>query len=156
MLNGQLSSSQTQDPAFSHKIWQEVFGWLQNLSQDNPDGEQAIHDRDIYANFMTAETQPREKLLVEAHKKYIDVHYCISGGERIEWAPEDTLAIQKNYDQEKDVALFFPAEKAESVLMTAGKFAVFFPGEGHMPKIEDGINKTIKKVIVKIKADLII
>ena len=156
MLIGQLSGSTTQEQILSHKIWQEVFEWLRNLPQDNPDGEQSIRDRDIYANFMTAETQPREKLLMEAHKKYIDLHYCIAGGERIEWSPIGELAVQKEYDLEKDVALYTPPTTAASHVMTPGEFVIFFPDEAHMPKTEDGTNKIIKKVVVKIKADLLI
>jgi len=155
MLTGQLSPSTTQDPSFANPVWLEVFEWLKKLPQNNPDGEQPIRNRDIYANFITAETQPRENLVMEAHKKYIDLHYCISGGERIEWSPTEGLVTQKEYDLEKDVALYTPPTTAASHVMTPGEFAVFFPDEAHTPKINDGTNKTVKKVVLKIKADLL-
>jgi len=156
VLTGQLSQVTTKETSFANNVWQEVFDWLKNLSPNIPDGEQLIRDRDIYANFITTETQPREKLTMEAHKKYIDLHFCISGGERIEWSLAEILVVEKGYDFEKDVALLTPPTTADSRLMTSGKFAIFFPDEAHMPKITDGINKTVKKVVVKIKADLII
>lgn len=156
MLTGQLSPSTAQDSAFANPVWQEVFAWLRNLPQDASGGEQLICDHEIYANIMTTETQPRESLLMEAHKKYIDLHYCISGGERIEWSPTEILVIQKEYDFEKDVALYTPPTTADSRLMTVGKFAIFFPDEAHMPKINDGINETVQKVVLKIKANLLI
>lgn len=155
MLTGQLSPSTAQEPNFANPVWQEVFEWLRNLSQNNSDGEQLIRDRDIYANFMTTETQPRDSMFMEAHKKYIDLHYCISGGERIEWSLAEKLEIQKEYDQLTDTAIYLPPSTTEPLIMTPGKFAVFFPNEAHMPKINDEINETVKKIVVKIKADLL-
>jgi YhcH/YjgK/YiaL family protein len=155
MITGQLSPSTIQEPAFANAVWQEVFEWFENLHQDNPDGERLIRDHEIYANFMTAETQPREKLLMEAHKKFIDLHYCIWGGEKIEWAPTKLLTIQKEYDHKTDATLYNPSKTVDSIIVAAGKFAIFFPDEAHMPKIYNDTNKLVKKVVIKIKADLL-
>ena len=129
--------------------------WLTTQAPKKPAGEYEIRGRDIYASTQTVSTIPRGEGLFEAHKKYIDIHYCLEGGEVIEWAPVDTLTPKTEFDTEKDYGLFESPAAAEKIVMKPGHFATFLPADAHMPKLSNGKNKTCKKVVVKINTALL-
>ncbi len=136
-------------------VWQQAFTWIAQHARELPDGEHEIIGRDMYANIHTAPTTPESEGVFEIHKEYIDIHYCLTGGELICHSPTDILKEKTVFDTEKDYQLFFPSEKSEAVTMQPNSFAIFFPRELHMPMITDGTNKIVHKVVVKIKASLI-
>ncbi len=139
----------------SGPIWQQAFSWITQYANDLPDGEHAIDGRDMYANIHTAITTPVEIAVFEVHREYIDLHYCLTGGEGIAYSPQGALQEHTPYDKEKDYQLFYPAEQSSNFTMQPNSFAIFFPGELHMPKVTDGTNETVRKVVVKIKASLL-
>lgn len=136
-------------------IWQQAFTWIAEHAKHLPDGEHGIVGRDMYANIHTVQTTPESEGSFEVHKKYIDIHYCLSGGEVIMYSPIDSPKEKTAFDIEKDYQLFYPAQQSSSVTMQPGSFAIFFPEELHMPKISDGANITVRKIVIKIKASLL-
>ena len=56
------------------------------------------------------------------------------------------------YDDGKDIAFYRAAEgNSVTVTLEPGKFAVFFPEEGHMPGLScAGAGREVVKVVVKI------
>lgn len=90
---------------------------------------------------------PREKVALEAHRRYIDIHVPLKGTEIIGWAPVDGLKhIRDPYDEDRDVAFF--GDSAHSLLhIKVGQIAVFFPEDAHAPNIGLG---THRKLCIKI------
>lgn len=121
------------------------------MPADLPVGEHVITAQDLFANYHEATLLPREDGSYEAHQQYIDLHYCLAGGEIIEWAPVPTLTPVAEYHAEKDYQLYAVPPQASACVMTPGSFAIFFPSDAHMPKVADGTNDTVKKVVIKIK-----
>ncbi len=154
MLQGHIHTPETYQPFLNHPAWQKVLEWLNKEAPKLKDGEYEIDGRNIYAPISTITTMPREQTKYEAHQQHIDVHYCLEGGELIEWAPVKTLIPKMEFDTLKDYCLYESPTKATSLLMTPGTFAIFFPADAHMPKISDGKNAQVKKVVVKIKIDV--
>lgn len=109
----------------------------------------------MYANIHTVMTQELAKCVFEVHREYIDLHYCIEGGEIIAHSPQGEPQEQTTYNTEKDYALFKPTESCEKIFMQPGMFAIFFPQELHMPKVSDGKNDRIQKVVIKINKKLL-
>lgn len=136
-------------------VWQQALNWISNMPADLPLGEHEINTRDMFVNYHEAQLLPREEGTYEAHQNYIDLHYCLTGGEIIEWAPVPTLTATTKYDSEKDYQLYAVPPQASSCLMTPGTFAVFFPGDAHMPKVSDRKNTKVKKAVVKISLTLL-
>lgn len=136
-------------------IWKEVFAWIAANAKSLPDGEHEIRQRDVYANIHTVATMSEPEGVFEAHKKYIDLHYCITGGEIIKHSPIGALQEKTEYNAEKDYQLFLAGKQSSAYIMQPDSFAIFLPGELHMPKIQDGIHAEVKKVVVKIKASLL-
>lgn len=155
MLLGNINHPSTYDMLLISPVWKRVLDWLQNEAGKLPEGEYEIQGRDIYAPISIVQTKTRESCLFEAHKKNIDVHFCISGGEHIEWSPVKLLKSTMEFDTEKDYCLYEAPLACTSLKITPGDFAIFFPEDAHMPKISNGKNKEIKKAVVKINTSLV-
>lgn len=90
---------------------------------------------------------PREKVALEAHRRYIDIHVPLKGTEIIGWAPVESLKhVRDAYDADRDVAFY--GDSAHSLLhIKVGQIAVFFPEDAHAPNIGLG---THRKLCIKI------
>lgn len=109
------------------------------------------HDIDgdrLFALVMEYDTKPREKAFWEAHRKYYDIQYVLSGEERMGFAPLSHLAAEP-YDEAKD---FVPAEgDGDFLLVREGSFAIFGPHDAHMPSLHPGARPhPVRKVVVKV------
>ena len=95
-----------------------------------------------------AATQP--VVMLEAHRRYIDVHVSLDGTDGIGWAPLDMLLTEDApFDGERDFVCY--REPHLSIhLVTAGSLAVFFPEDAHAPLLGDGhlVHKCVFKVLV--------
>lgn len=139
----------------AHPVWNRVFTWIAQNAETLSDGEYELSGRDMFASIVTVPTVSASDAIFEMHQKYIDVHYCISGGEIIGHSPAGQLKEKTLFDIEKDYQLFYPIESYKTVQMTPGSFAIFYPGELHMPKIQDGTHTEVKKVVIKINVTLL-
>ena len=110
------------------------------------DGEQ------VYAMLQVFETVPEGELMkLEAHRKYIDIQYVVSGEEVMGWSHLSALRDLSAYDPEKDVQFgSLPAYEMSPVLIRAGQAAVFFPEDAHAPKLAWGKVGKVKKIVVKV------
>jgi YhcH/YjgK/YiaL family protein len=104
----------------------------------------------IYALIQEYETRPPEQGKWEAHRRYIDVQYIVTGRERMLFAPIETLEAG-DYVPEKD---FLPLTgRGSTVDLSAGFFIIFFPEDAHMPGLSIDHPEPVKKVVVKIRVE---
>ena len=138
--------------------WHCAFEYLEALSADTEECDRVSLDGGkIYACVMSHETRGPEGSVLEAHDIFIDIQMCLTKGERILWYPRAQLEIKTPYDAEGD-ALFFhpPAFPPIPVDNLPGRFTTLFPGDAHMPmQMIDGRPELVKKVVVKLRADLL-
>jgi len=120
---------------------------LKNLQQ----GKYEIEGKNIFAMISEYQTKPESEGKLEAHKKYIDVQYVISGEERMGYAPLGIQTISEPYKEENDV-IFFSGEKSFTKV-EEGMFAIFFPTDVHMPGIAVENPLHFKKLVIKVRAD---
>ncbi|MDX8409987.1 MAG: YhcH/YjgK/YiaL family protein [Mariprofundales bacterium] len=85
---------------------------------------------------------------LEAHRKYIDIHCMVSGSEQMGYAPPCDCKPVKEYDDEQDYALYHVENTR--VRLDVGMFALFFPGELHLPGVDERVS-SVKKIVVKVK-----
>lgn len=84
----------------------------------------------------------------EAHKKYIDIQYCISGIETMGWKSlDDCKNPSEGYNNERDVT-FYEDRPDTYFELNPGQFVIFFPEDMHAPMIGNGL---IKKLVIKVK-----
>ena len=137
--------------SLDEKIKEALLFIKENKFETMIDGKYEINGSEIYASVSRYETKSMDKGSWEAHKNYIDVQYVVEGTEKIGYAPVANLQVSHEYSEEKDITRF--AGTGDFVTIANGTFAIFFPGEGHMPGInsESGSQK-ILKVVVKVIA----
>jgi YhcH/YjgK/YiaL family protein len=115
-----------------------------------PKGKYEIDGTDIFAIVNEYDTIPAAGEQMEAHKKHIDVQYIVQGQEQIGHDFLQQQTPSKAYDEESDYMLF-GEQPAFFSRLQPHYFAVFFPGDLHMPNLVDGQSMKVKKVVVKIK-----
>ena len=103
-----------------------------------------------YVNVLAYETKPEPASPVfEAHRKYIDLQYVISGKETMLWQSLENGRETKGYDETGDYALFKAAEPVRLAL-SGGMFCIFFPKDLHCPSLSGGAPENVKKAVFKI------
>ena len=108
-----------------------------------------IDGENIFAILAEYQTKDIQNCKLEAHRKYIDIQYIISGSELIGYAPLNGQTVIEEYNEDKDV-IFFDGETS-SIKLDAGMFAVFFPEDLHKPCIQTaGNSESVQKIVVKI------
>ncbi|MEN6511809.1 MAG: YhcH/YjgK/YiaL family protein [Chloroherpetonaceae bacterium] len=85
---------------------------------------------------------------LEAHKKYIDMQFAISGEFSIGWKfLEDCTDRLTEFDTEKDFELFADQSQCK-IDLKPGVFCLLFPNDAHVPMPPNG---NLIKGIIKIK-----
>lgn len=117
---------------------------LLNTGKHNIDGEE------IFAVCMEYETKKKALSKNEAHRRYIDVQYIVSGIEVMNSSDINGLKVSEEYDSEKDV-VFYENNCECEITARAGCFAVFFPEDAHIPGLNYANEPAkVKKVVVKV------
>ena len=102
----------------------------------------------VYYMVQEIQTRPEEGALYEAHLKYIDIQFVVSGNEVQGYAPLSSMKIKDAYDQEKDIA-FYNGE-GSLFRLVPGSFAIYFPNDAHKPNLCDDKPAPLKKIVIKI------
>lgn len=119
-----------------------------SLTQD----EIEIDGRELFVRPSAYQTRPPEEGRFEEHTVYADLQYVVSGAEIMQFAPADVLVPATEYDTRGDIRFFTADRDITDVLVRAGEFVVYFPGEAHRPMCQRGIGpETVRKLVFKIK-----
>jgi len=120
------------------------------------DGEYEISGRDVFFQVRDIMTKPIEQCKPEVHRKYIDVQFLHRGKEHIGVVSDtgDNI-VDENLLEERDL-LFYKDVKYETFInMKEGDFCVFFPSDVHRPGCEREGQSMIRKIVYKIRVDLL-
>lgn len=134
-----------------HPAFEKAFLFLKQKNlKDLPMGRQDLDGNRLYVMISKSPGRKRENVNLEAHRKYIDIQYIVSGTDEMGWRQTDSctlLAIP--YDADKDI-MFYRDEPVSRTPVTAGSFTIFFPNDAHAPLIGDG---EIYKVVIKVAVE---
>ena len=134
--------------------WDKAFMFMKNndLSKLEPKRHD-IDGNNLYALVSEYLSKNEDSARFEAHKKYIDIQYVISGIEQMAVAP---LSMKKEvitpYDETKDIE-FMTVSESTSYKATPDRFFLFFPSDIHRPGVRVNENSQIKKLVLKVKTD---
>jgi biofilm protein TabA len=124
---------------------------LQFLAETNLAGlAQGRHELDgtrLYALVSDYTPKPPAEGRWEAHRRYLDLQYVVSGVERMGVVPIDRLRAG-DYDADRDMLWLSGA--GDFLTFGAGQFMILWPGDAHMPGIDAGEAGPVRKVVVKI------
>ena len=128
-----------------HPDMELAFAFLAEAPDLEP-GRYELEDG-LFATVSEGDTRQMDTVVMEAHKNYIDLQYCISGGERMSWAHIQELN-PSTADPEHDN--YFYTGNSTSVSIRPGMFYVMFPSDGHKAACHHEFQKHYRKVVVKI------
>jgi YhcH/YjgK/YiaL family protein len=135
-------------------IDQAIYFLIENNLDNMPEQRIGIQGEDLYLMIQHYDSEKIFGRSYEAHNNYIDIQYIISGAESIIYSNRKHLTVEKQYDDETDVALYRYDSDVVPMKLNLGcaDFAVFFPEDAHMPKLQtEGGPVAVKKAVLKIR-----
>jgi YhcH/YjgK/YiaL family protein len=113
-----------------------------------PLGRNEIDGSHLFALVQEYTTRLEQECRWEAHRKYIDIQYVVSGHERIDHALLAMLEIIEPYNASVDRAHL--AGSGSALLLQAGMFAIFFPQDAHRPGVIAEAPQAVRKIVIKV------
>ncbi|GMR11218.1 MAG: YhcH/YjgK/YiaL family protein [Anaerolineae bacterium] len=152
MIAGHLSAVSEQ--ILTTSDLQTAFDFLYRKAWEGlPEGRFEIDGAVVWGMVQSYDTEPTPVQEIETHRHHIDLHFIVEGEETIHWIPSDHLNSDGVYDQLRDVWLTSLAGSLDQVThlrLRAGELAVFFPSDGHWPRMASGTSARVKKILVKV------
>lgn len=105
----------------------------------------------IYGTIAQVDSTTKEDNLFEAHRKYVDLHYIISGCQKMKIGFTQKLDFH-SYTEESDYVKI-SGNPHSVVTLSAGTGICLFPNDAHGLMIS-GSNETVKKIFFKIPVEL--
>ena len=134
--------------------WDKAFTFLSNTDLSKLEVKRYdIDGNNLYALVSEYTSKNEDAADFEAHRKYIDIQYVISGKEIMEVTPLASLKkVMVPYDETKDIE-FMTVEQKSGHRADQNNFFIFFPSDAHRPGMKDGPNSPVKKIVIKLKVD---
>ena len=131
--------------------WDLAFQYLKNTRLDTlKAGRYALDGDNVYIIVTDGPTRDMDKAFFEAHQNYADIHYVISGREKIGVAPFGSAKLAKEYDPVKDIA-FYTADGKYYEATPKDLFIFFAQRDAHKPGLKTEGTGSDKKIVLKIK-----
>jgi YhcH/YjgK/YiaL family protein len=129
--------------------WKTACNFLTNNNLNMlPLGIKVLSDK-VFVNVQEYTTRDPGKQYLEAHRKYIDFQYVVSGRELMGSGKLSDATMVDPYDSTKDAGHYslpiFPYYVA-----TPQYFFVFFPSQVHLTNIQFGEKAAVRKIVFKI------
>lgn len=112
-------------------------------------GKHKITGDEIFSIIHHYKTKDLGDCRLEAHRKYIDIHYMAEGSELIGYSLFSDQEPATEYDEENDFILY--CGDKNYLTLEEGMFALFYPSDLHMPGIMIDEPQEVKKIVVKVK-----
>ena len=92
-------------------------------------------------------TRPMAACTWEAHHRAIDIHFVVSGREKIGYADRNTMTVLRN-EPENDFMMLDGT--GEFLTLEAGYFMLTFPEDAHAPSAAPDEPENYEKIVAKI------
>jgi biofilm protein TabA len=158
MIVGDLASWPKEERVYSKALGQGMAFLQNNNLIELENGRYEIEGEKLFAMVSEAETEPKQDRKPEAHDRFIDIQYVVSGvGEIIGVSRRTADSVpSEDYMGSRDIAFYSEVKDETDVLLRPGMFAVFFPDDIHRPLCAVGPEGSkVKKVVVKIALELL-
>jgi YhcH/YjgK/YiaL family protein len=134
--------------------WEKAFNFLKNTDLSKLELKRYDIDGDnLFATVSEYTSKNEDAAKFEAHRKYIDLQYVISGKEVMNIAPLTSIEeVITPYDDKKDIE-FVTVSKVVNYKASPSNFFIFFPTDVHRPGLKDGANAQVRKIVIKVKVE---
>ena len=131
-----------------YDIDETVKNFILNIDPNISTGRHIISDK-AYINIDEYKTRDDSEIKLEAHRKYIDIQYVITGNECMGYGIYENFKNTEKYNEDKDVE-FLEGKQYNYINVKEGEFVIFYPNDVHAPMLSVQKSENIKKAIVKI------
>lgn len=134
-----------------HPLFESAFDALQEYLSCCPAvGRYPLLGEDLMAiveeGGLTDKAQPK----LEAHQRYIDIQFLLSGQQSLKWRPlSQCQKLTIGYNSARDIC-FYDDEPQAAMDLREGSFAIFFPDDAHLSCKGSSFKKIIMKVAVNV------
>jgi len=140
---------------FSHPKFKEAFQYIRQLQVSNArPGSYVADDGIIFGTIQDAHNVVPEQAKFEGHEKYIDIQVVLEGSMDIYVTACDGLTVAENLTPKRDLLFFHTPAEWNTLHLSAGDFAVLYPGEAHAPGVVHGNGTTVRKLVLKVLAQV--
>jgi YhcH/YjgK/YiaL family protein len=107
-----------------------------------------------YCNIGEAHTQPAAQRHTEYHHQWADIQVMLSGCEVIN-AGMRSVAQDDDEERKPDLFITRNCPLPATIILHAGDFAIFLPGEPHQALCAPGAPETVRKAVFKVPGDML-
>lgn len=133
-----------------NRFFEQAFQYLTTTNFEAMTlGKVTLIPDQLYAIISEYDTILPEGQLSEAHEKFIDIQYLVTGVEQIGVSFITNCHKQASYDVENDVTLFDNPPSFYAVLHPY-QFMILFPTDVHLPNISHQKVNKVRKVVMKV------
>ena len=145
-----FDSIQNKNNYKSFPLLYQALTYLENVTESNmPEPGTVLVKNQLFCNPVSFTSKPEAECIYDSHKKYIDLHYIVSGEEVIATSDVTALSVTQAYDTEKDIQ-FLEGKEDGRYCLHPGQFMVCFPSDAHKVAIATENPEDIKKIVFKI------
>ena len=117
-------------------------------------GKYVIEGENIFINAAIYTTHSVNESQMEAHRKYMDVMFMLSGEECILISTvEKASDCLRAYNSQEDVLFAKIPDIYSQFILSKGCIAVLFPEDAHAPGVAISAPSCVKKLIAKVAID---
>lgn len=113
-------------------------------------GTYRVND-DFYYSVQEYYTKDKKDCITESHRKYLDVQWIVEGEEKMFLSDISKLYLQKEYCEEKDIALWEPIDAMTQIVLLPGAYTVLYPENAHMGCVAINGPVKVKKIVGKVR-----
>lgn len=119
-----------------------------HINDETPLGKHDIEGNEVFVIISNDVTEPRQA----RRAKYLDIQILLRGTEAQCYSTLPAGKPDTDRLEEKDIAFLPSGQHEKQVVLQAGDFVVYFPGEVHTPLCAVGEPANIRKAVIKIDA----
>lgn len=119
-----------------------------HIFADKPEGKYVLQGEQFYYSVQNAAYIRHGQW--EAHRKYIDIQFSLTGDEICRCAAVTDLHDWQAYDAARDILFSGDTDSGVSIPLLKGWFIALFPQDAHMPCVPAGDAESGCKVVFKV------
>ena len=139
------------------KIIEKVLHHLANTNfMEKEAGKYQLDGDNVFVMVQDLRTKAKSEMRLEAHDAYLDIQYIVKGEELFGFCRRNSSeVVEEDLLVERDIIFFKNSFNEMDIIVREGQFIIFYPNDLHRPCCYVNEPKDIRKVVVKVKVDLL-
>lgn len=135
----------------NQSLWDQAFALLKESDLSRLEvGKYELVPDSLFLIVDEYVTKDEKDARYEAHRKYADIQYLVSGTEKIGVVKLKDPPILEPYNEVNDIA-FYDIREDHFRMADQQHFFIFFPDDAHRPCISNGKPQEVKKIVFKVR-----